>query len=247
MDTHSGTYSSMSGMWVLSALWTWWALSATLLAAAVWCLLLTLGFMPKQHNQPNRFLNVNYIADNPRMEVPPAYFLQRIWDQDAMLVVLPSRKIPFAYVIARRKQWGPGLTEKALEGVYDQPDTKMCILHGCVPVCLMHKTGTSWDPDPIIRSLQARDMWTHGGPDKVADLLDEQDAAAEERQRQQTRDDLYNRSGDGWRSYQARTKQTTNSPYGQTRTAKQRTGRLVYSNSPSSSGSTAGLGITVAE
>lgn len=193
---------------------------------------------------PNPWVGVNYIPDNPHMEIPPAYFLQRIWDQDAMLVVMPSRKTPFAYVIARRKQWGPGITEKALEGVYDQPDTKMCILNGCVPVCLMHKTGLSWNPDPIIRSLQARDLWAAGGPDKVADLLEEQEAAAKEKIRQATRDDIYNRSGDAWRTYQHRTGQSTLGP-GRSASPTQRPGRLIYSNSPSTSGSTAGFGSDV--
>ena len=176
------------------------------------------------------------------MEVPPAYFLQRIWDQDAMLVILPSRQTPFAYVIARRKQFAPGLTEKAIDAVYSKPDTKMCILHGCVPVCMMFKTGTSWNPDPIIRSLRARDLWAHGGADKVADELEAQEEADKKKQLAAIRDDLWNRSGAAYRSYKARTKQTTNSPYGEHHTTKQRPGRLVYSNSPSTSGSTAGSG-----
>ena len=182
----------------------------------------------------NPWIGVNYIPDNTRMAVPPAYFLQRIWDQDAMLVVLPSRRVPFAYVIARRKQWGPGLTEKAIEGQYTNPDTKMCVLHGCVPVCLMHKTGGGWNPDPIIRSLRDRDMWAHGGPDKVADMLEEQEATEKEHTRQQTRDDLYNRSGDAWRSYQHRTGQSTIRSKA-TQAATPRKGRRIYSNSPSGS------------
>lgn len=188
--------------------------------------------------QPNPWVGRNYIPDNPRMAIPPAWFLQRIWDQDAMLVVMPSRHIPFAYVIARRKQFGPGLTDQAIDAQFTQPDTKMCVQHGCVPVCVMYKTGATWDADPIIRSLQARDLWAHGGADKVADMLEEQEDAEKAKIQQQIRAELYERSGEGWRSYQARTKQTTNSPYGQTRAAKQQPGRLVYSNSPSSSGST---------
>jgi len=151
----------------------------------------------------------NYIADNKLAEVPPPYFLQRLYDQDAMLVVIPSRNVPSAYVIARKKQWGPGLTDAAIDGISTQPDTKMCVKYGCVPVCLMYKTGTSWNPDPIIRSLQARDMWAHGGPEKVADLLEAQEAAAKVKQQKATRDDMWNRSGDAWRSYQHRTGQTS--------------------------------------
>lgn len=186
---------------------------------------------------PNPWVGVNYIVDNSRMEIPPAYFLARIWDQDAMLVVLPSRHVPFAYVIARRKQFGPGLTSGAIDAQYSQPDTKMCVQHNCVPVCLMYKTGTSWNPDPIIRSLRARDLWAHGGPNKVADLLDEQDTAAKARIKKQIRDELYERSGDGWRSYKARTGQTV-AGVGST----PQIGRRDVSNSPLTSGSTAGLG-----
>ena len=189
----------------------------------------------------NPWLGVNYIPDNLLAEVPPAYFLQRIWDQDAMLRVIPSRKVPGAYVIARRKQYSAGLTEAAIDAQIDQPDTKMCIMNGCVPVCLMFKTGPSWDADPIIRSLQARDLWAHGGADKVADMLEEQEAKDKAASDKAIRDEIYERSGEGWRSYQARTKQTTNTPYGQMQKAQPRKGRRIYSNSPS--GSTAGSGL----
>lgn len=195
-------------------------------------------------NAPNPWVGVNYIPDNERMEVPPAYFLQRMYDQDAMLVLMPSRRVPFAYVIARRKQFTQGLTEKAIDDQFGgNPDTKMCIMHGCVPVCLMYRTqGTgSWNPDPIIATLQARDLWAHGGADKVADMLEEQEARAREKIRQQTRDDLWNRSGDAWRSYQHRTGQST------IRTKDFRQPRTKAAASKPSSGSTAGSGLFIPE
>lgn len=158
-----------------------------------------------------------------------------------MLVILPSRKTPSAYVIARRKQFGPGLTPAAIDAQFAHPDTKMCVMHGCVPVCLMFKTGAGWDADPVIRSLRARDMWAAGGADKVADDLEAQEAADKQKIQDATRDDIYHRSGDAWRSYQARTGQST-LRHNDTRQAQQRPGRLIYSNSPTPSGSTAGLG-----
>ena len=151
----------------------------------------------------------NYIADNTYVEVPPNYFLQRVYDYDAMLVVMPSRLVPGAYVIARRRQFGVGITDKALIDSIDQQDTKMCLLNGVVPVCLMYKTGPSWDPDPIIRTLMARDTWAFGGGDAVADMLEAQEAEAEKKLKAEIRDDMYNRSGDAWRSYQARTGAST--------------------------------------
>jgi len=187
-------------------------------------------------------LGSNYIADNAFAEVPPPYFLQRLYDQDAMLVVIPSRNVPSAYVIARKKQWGPGLTEAAIDAVYAKPDTKMCVKYGCVPVCLMYKTGTSWNPDPIIRTLQARDMWAHGGPEKVADLLEEQEAAAKIKTQKEIRDDLWNRSGDAWRSYQHRTGQTSIQSRGEIK-LKPRKERRPKQTVPS--GSTAESGATI--
>lgn len=152
----------------------------------------------------------NWCADGRAIDPPPRYFLQRLYDFDAMLILMPSREQLGAYVLGRRKQWGPGLTEQAIDAVYTKADTKMCILHGAVPVCMVFKTGTSsWNPDPLIRSLQARDLWAHGGADKVADLLEAQEAAAEAANKKRIRDDIYERSGEGWRSYQARTGQSS--------------------------------------
>ena len=191
-----------------------------------------------RHDAPNPFVGRNYLPDQPSMEIPPAYFLQRIWDQDSMLVVLPSRKVPFAYVIARRKQFSKGLTDKALLDTCDQPDTKMCMLYDLVPVCLIHKTGSSWNPDPVIRSLQARDLWAHGGADKVSDMLEEQEAAEKKKIQAETRDDLWNRSGDAYRSYKHRTGQTTirSKDFHKPR-QKRRTNQTASSTSESTSGS----------
>ena len=86
----------------------------------------------------NRYLGVTYIADNPRMETPPEWFLQRLFDYDSQLVLLPSRYKPYAYVIARRSRLGRrGLTGNAIADTITQPDTLMCMHYGCVPVCLM--------------------------------------------------------------------------------------------------------------
>lgn len=157
----------------------------------------------------NRYVGVNFIHDNVKMAIPPAYFLQRLYDFDHMLVMLPSRYVPFAYVLGRRKLHSAGLTDKALERTITQPDTLMCLRYGLVPVTLIYKTGEQWNIDPILAQLHARDTWAVGGGDKFATLLDEQDAKNEQQQRQAIRDDMYTRSGDAWRSYQARTGQRT--------------------------------------
>lgn len=181
----------------------------------------------------------NFIPDNVRMEVPPPYFLQRLYDFDNMLVLVPSRNVPFAYVIARRKQFSKGLSDKALEGTIQQPDTVMCLGYGLVPVCLMYKTGPSWDIDNLLATLAARDMWAHGGPDKVADMLEAQEDAAKLRIQAENRNSIWERSGDGWRSYKARVGANNTSRYGGTLPSRQerRTAQTVPSSSTATSGS----------
>ena len=183
----------------------------------------------------------NYIADDvaTAIDIPAPYFLQRLYDFDNMLVVLPSRKTPGAYVIARRRQFSAGFSDKAMIDAIDQPDTKMCLALGIVPVCMMFKTGPSWNPDPIIQSLMARDIWAHGGADKVADMLEEQEAAAKEKIRKETRDDLWNRSGAGWQTYKARVGANNTSRYGGT--LESRKERRTVETVPSSSTVASGL------
>ena len=159
---------------------------------------------------PNPYVGRTYLPDNPRMSVPPAWFLAQIHDYDAELVILPSRHKPFAYVIARRlrnKRWGQVQIDTAT-----QPDTKMCMARNLIPVCLMFKTGPTWNVDTVLKSLRARDLWNIGGGDKAADLLEEQEAAEKAKIRADIRDDMWNRSGDAWRSYQRRTGQRVSLP-----------------------------------
>ena len=160
--------------------------------------------------QPNPWIGRVYFPDNPRMSVPPAWFLAQIHDYDSELVILPSRQRPFAYVIARRlrgKRWGQARLDTATH-----PDTKMCMAHNLIPVCLMFKTGPTWNVDRVLQSLRARDLWNIGGGNKAADLLEEQEAADKAKIRADFRDDMWNRSGDAWRSYQRRTGQRTSVP-----------------------------------
>jgi hypothetical protein len=155
----------------------------------------------------NPYVGLNFLPLNAKMATPPAYFLQRVYDYDDKLVLFPSYAVPFAYVIARRRQRTSGLTDKALEDTLSNPDTKAALAHNLVPVSMMYRTGESWNPDPVIASLQARDIWRHGGADKSADLMDGADARRHKQTKDAIRDDMWNRSGDAWRSYQARTGQ----------------------------------------
>jgi hypothetical protein len=155
----------------------------------------------------NPYVGLNYLDVNSKMAVPPTYWLARLYDFDDQLVVFPSFAHPYAYVLARRRRLSGGLTDQALEATMINPDTKLALQHGLVPVSLIYRTGTAWTIDNIIADLKSRDMWAVGSPDKVADNLDEADNSAEKKLKAGIRDDMWNRSGDAWRSYQARTGQ----------------------------------------
>jgi hypothetical protein len=161
-------------------------------------------------SQPvNPYIGLTFVPDNPRMEVPPAWFLGRLHDYDADLVMLPSRARPFAYVLARRARFSGGLTEKALEKTITQPDTKMCFQYGLVPVCLLYKHGPVWNADTVLNRLAARDTWTQGGGEALANRLESEEAAVVAKRREDKKDELRQQSKSAWRSYQQRTGQRT--------------------------------------
>lgn len=142
----------------------------------------------------------NYFAGDSQMPVPPEYFLQRVYDYDAQLVLFPSIARPGCYVVARRRE-GPGLRDAETPN----PDTRLCLSMGWLPVCMMTQAGSNWLPDQLIAKLMARDIRLHGGADQFADQMEAHEAEQKAAQAKATRDDLYARSGDGWRTYQART------------------------------------------
>jgi hypothetical protein len=157
----------------------------------------------------NVWVGVNYLDLNTKMATPPSHWLARLYDFDNMLVVFPSFAVPFAYVLARRRQLTAGLTDKALDDTIQHPDTKRCLQFGLVPVSLIYKTGDTWQIDKILQSLKSRDTWVDGDQTgtKYADMVDAVDAKHEAQTKKNIRDDMYARSGDAWRSYQARTGQ----------------------------------------
>jgi hypothetical protein len=139
----------------------------------------------------NRFIGVNYFTEGmAHMAIPPEHWLERLFDYDAELVVFPSRHVPYAYVLARRRRLRAPAIDKALEQTITQPDTKLCLMRGWAPVTvILRHSQLSWSIDNIIRSLQARDIWAHGGGDAYADKLDQIEQEEENTKRAAMRDD----------------------------------------------------------
>lgn len=171
--------------------------------------------------QRNRFVGVNYFPTSLNVAVPPEYVLQQFFDFDADLVLFPSTNVPFAYVIARRARRTGGMNIHDPAFHQAPPDTKYCVERHWLPVTLMYKTGLSWEVDRVLRELAARDIWRAGGAEAYAAQADEADEKKRNNIKKEIRDDMWNRSGDAWRSYQARTGQRTKYRYGhRTRTSQ---------------------------
>lgn len=151
---------------------------------------------------PNRA----WIADrNPfGLAKPPDYFLQRLLDHDNMLVVLPSRQQPL-YRLARRVQYTAGIGPQAV--LNHEADTAMMHTHKVVPVTTIVRFGASnfWDGEAVVQKLKDRDIWAHGGSEKVSELMEAAERLDEERLKAGIRDNLRQRAKDGWNSLQART------------------------------------------
>lgn len=153
----------------------------------------------------------NYLTTkNPfNLPAPPAWWLRKLHDQDAALVLFPSQ-IRQAYILARRRSHSlkrPHLVEldKALLKTSAGMDGDILADHNLVFVESIVGWGI-WT-DNIFGQLRARDMWTQGGAEKYADKLDAVDDAKEAKKRANVGDMIDHMARDTYRSYQARTGQ----------------------------------------
>lgn len=143
---------------------------------------------------------------------PPAWFLKALWDQDAMLVILPSR-VRQAYVLARRRDKTYANAPMMVAAHNDLlrktrgGDGDLLATHNLLMVdYIVGNIHGTWSP-AIIADLKSRDTWAAGGGDKHADKLDEADRKAAEKRRTDLSSDMEHRARDAWRSLQARTGQ----------------------------------------
>ena len=168
-------------------------------------------------------MTANWIADSNtwNLPVPPAWFLQRLWDFDAQLVLVPSRQkvkgeSP-AYLLCRRRLNSAGLGDVAMLD-NKHPDTNMCYMHHMVPIApLRFKKGlgttfTTQGCEALLTELKARDTWAlsggpNGDPDAVWKEVEYQEQLQERRDRANLRDRFYHMARDAYRSLKARTGQ----------------------------------------
>ena len=159
----------------------------------------------------------NWIEDENKfgLQKPPDWWLQRLFDYDHRLVVLPSRKDRKAYLLAIRRLHSVGLGDVAMID-NKHPDTNMCYVHGLLPISPLNITGpnpfTEQTSASLIAALRQRDTWTpqEAGYGEKLDYADAVEVAEEkkaEKENQELRDKFYHLARDAWRSLKARTGQ----------------------------------------
>lgn len=155
---------------------------------------------------------VNWLQDtNPYLlPMPPSWWLQLLHDQDAALVVFPSRLGP-RYILARRRSATLGMpalvkVDNELLKMTAGGDGDVLASNNLVAVDTIVNTSGNWTT-AIFAQLRARDIWAAGGGDAYTDRLDAADAAKVAATRAHFIDDIDQRAKDSYRSLQARTGQ----------------------------------------
>jgi len=143
---------------------------------------------------------VNYIVDLNKFQLsgPPVWFLQRLWDFDSSLVIVPSRQ-SCVYRLAQRRKLT--LPENIVnEALFKQSDTQMLASYNLVPVTSIIAT-VNWSNPFIFEELRKRAPHRLGGAEAVNKMLDEQDEKDELDRRAATDDHLTYLSKDAWNLY----------------------------------------------
>ena len=150
--------------------------------------------------------NLLWDGVNPfNLPAPPTWWLQVLAAYDPDLVVMPSATEP-VYRLARRARKSPGVQLALNAGlVPPHPDTLRMARAKLVPVASMLQP-TIWSLKTI-EELAARDLWRHGGADRVNQLLLDQEARQRQRAKQALHDDLDRIGADAYASYKYRTGQ----------------------------------------
>lgn len=166
-------------------------------------------------------VNGNWIPDINRHNLPkpPQWFLTRLWDLDAALVVLPART-GRKYLLARRRELSlrvPMLVENLKTAALKKharvnySDGDLLAQYKLVSVdTLVGNFHTGWSgADLIFQNLRERDMWADGGVDGFIKRMEEREAEIANKKRAKLLGDIEHRAGDAYRSYKARTGQRT--------------------------------------
>lgn len=147
-------------------------------------------------------------SENPfKLAAPPNWWLQKLFDYDSQLVIVPSR-IRMAYILARRRRFSNAMAELA---TLDQNMVKLSAgldgdtLANHNLIYVRHLIGETVRKPEIFQWLADHDVTAKGGGEKVAARVEDIEADLASQKRRNMISDIEHRAGDAWRSYQART------------------------------------------
>lgn len=151
----------------------------------------------------------NYLhSENPwKLADPPDWWLQRLFDYDAQLVVFPSR-LRMAYILARRRHFSNAMAE--LDALDKDTLRQTAGMDGVTLanhnlIYVRHMIGETVRRPHIFQWLRDHDITANGGGEVLATKLEGVEADLAVQKRRNTIDDIDHRARDAWRSYQART------------------------------------------
>lgn len=141
----------------------------------------------------------NWIRDtNPfGLAVPPEWWLRKLHDFDATLVLLPSRQ-QMVYRLAQRHNGMDHSVRIAYGSLWNESDTRMMYGHGLIPICPLF-LPVYWDDPGMWHELAMKAPWRQGGGEAVADRLDRADRLRVKERRQQVADRLNDAGDYAWK------------------------------------------------
>lgn len=158
-------------------------------------------------------MRANYFTTaNPfSLQPPPDWWLKRLFDFDAMLVLFPSTLRP-TYILARKQQFAQPTEvlqtlDRNLRRMTAGGDGDIMADRNLVYVEQIIGNGT-WNTQ-IFLDLAKRDIWAAGGAEAFHERILTLEQVAREKQLRRQADDMDHRARDAWRSLQARTGQRT--------------------------------------
>lgn len=143
---------------------------------------------------------VNWIEDTNRFTLakPPEWFLQKLWEFDNSLVIVPSRQ-DCVYRLAQRRMLN--LPEKMVnEALFNESDTKMLASYSLVPVTSILST-CNWHDPYLFVELANRAPHRQGGATKVNEMLEARDQMDEIHKAARQDEMLTYLGKDAWNQY----------------------------------------------
>lgn len=139
----------------------------------------------------------NWIEDeNPfNLERPPEWWLKRLWDFDATLVLVPSRQ-KAVYRLAQRIPPNPAIAA-VNEALWMHSDIRMLAGYGLIPVAPLF-TPVNWDHPRIFQELAERCPAMLGGFEKTMKRIEDREEDERKAVQRQQDEHLEALGDDGW-------------------------------------------------